>query len=619
MRIAKVAMRQISKIYRPFRSLALSMSAPSLAPVRLSSISLALVVLLGAPTALAQDHQDTQTPSAVQTHDMAAADAPPLTSAFVGSVTAADPRAEAAGMAILRQGGSASDAAIATMLALSVVEPQSSGIGGGGFYVRAAPDGTVETLDGRETAPAGASPEWFLNEDGTLPSFRDSVRSGLSVGVPGNIALAAAAHAKYGKLPWADLFAPAIALARDGFALTRRTAGYLERLPERAGHVQQGRDIYFGDEGQPRPAGSVIRNPAKAAALEAIAKTGPDAFYRGPLAKQIAASVAEKTAREQPMQLSDLAGYEAKFRAPVCAEYRRHTICGMGPPSSGGIAVGQILGQLERFNLAALGPRNPLTWHLFLESQRLAYADRGLYLADSDFVPVPIEGLLDPQYLAERSALIAPDKAMAEVQPGKPAGADQALAEGEEATEQGTSHFSIASADGTIISYTSTIEGPFGSGLMTSGFYLNNELTDFSRSPSREGVLVANRVEGGKRPRSSMAPTVVFDPQGQPVLAIGAAGGGTIPVQTARSIIGVIDFGLSAKEALRLPFIMGFRGRVMVEKGTWLEGASEAFAQLGHGEIIARSPPLKAGALKREGDIWEAARDPRIEEGLVIP
>ena len=538
---------------------------------------------------------------------------------FAGSVTAADPRAQEAGMEMLRRGGSATDAAIATMLALTVVEPQSSGIGGGGFYLRGAPDGSVISLDGRETAPSGAYPEWFLNEDGSTPPFMESVKSGLSVGVPGNIALAANAHARHGKLPWAVLFEPAIGLARDGFAINFRLADYLRRMPERAAYVQAGQDWFYDVFGQPRPAGFIVRNEQLAQTLEAIAARGPEAFYTGAIAEAIAQEVAQTTLRDNPMTTEDIAAYESKERAPVCGSYRGYRICGMGPPSSGGIAVLQILGQIERFDLRALGARNPATWHLFLESQRLAYADRELYLADSDFVPVPVEGLIDPAYLAKRSALISETTKLAEVEAGVPAGASTALADGDEPEEQGTSHLAAVSADGTMVSWTSTIEGPFGSGLMAAGFYLNNELTDFSRSPERDGRLVANRVEGGKRPRSSMAPTVVWDPQGRPVLAVGAAGGGTIPVQTARAIIGVVDFGLSPKDALGLPFVMAFGNRVLIEKGTWLENAQVAFGEFGHSELMVREAPVKGGALGRNGDIWEAARDPRIDVGVTVP
>ncbi|MEL7690057.1 gamma-glutamyltransferase [Citromicrobium bathyomarinum] len=536
-----------------------------------------------------------------------------------GAVSAADPRAQEAGEQILRQGGTATDAAIAVMLALTVVEPQSSGIGGGGFMVRGAADGSVTSYDGRETAPAGATPDWFLDASGNVPSFRDSVRSGLSVGVPGNLALAAKAHAEHGKLPWADLFAPAIALARDGFRVNPRLNTSLSESSDTGARSAEARALFYDGSGKPLPVGTTLRNPALASTLEKIAKAGPEAFYRGEVAQQIASTVADDTPRPDPMNLRDIEGYVAKERAPVCGKYRAFRICAMGPPTSGGIAVLQMLGQLERFDLASLGPRNPETWHLFVESQRLAYADRELYLADSDFVPVPSQGLIAPDYLARRSALIQSGSSMSDVKPGSPAGADTALADGDEPAEHGTSHIAVVDDAGTMISYTSTIESAFGSGLMVDGFYLNNELTDFSRSPTVDGKLVANRVEGGKRPRSSMSPVVVYDPQGNPFMAVGAAGGSTIPVQTARTMIGVIDFGLAPEDAMGLPFVMAFGDSVMLEQGTWLVDSQDAFRALGHASLSVRPAPVKAGIVVRRDGKWVAARDPRLSGQLDLP
>jgi len=547
--------------------------------------------------------------------DAPAASTPPIG----GAVSAADPRAEAAGYEILRKGGNATDAAIAVMLALTVVEPQSSGIGGGGFMVHGGPDGAVTTFDGRETAPAGATPEWFLDAEGKVPPFGESVRSGLSVGVPGNVALAAKAHAEHGKLAWAELFGPAIALARDGFRINPRLNASLADNKDRGARSEAAMALYYDAAGDPLPVGTTIRNPALAAVLESIALEGREAFYRGDLAGEIARTVAEDTPRQTPMNTRDIAGYRAKEREALCAPYRAYRVCAMGPPTSGGIAVLQILGQLERFDLAALGPQNPATWHLFLESQRLAYADRELYAADSDFVPVPVEGLLAPDYLAKRSALISPDGTLASVEAGTAMGAPTALADGDEPEERGTSHIAVVDGSGAMISYTSTIEGPFGSGLMVEGFYLNNELTDFSRSPMVDGRLVANRVEPGKRPRSSMSPVIVYDPQGRPFMAVGAAGGGTIPVQTARSIIGVIDFGLAPEAALGLPFAMAFGDSVLLEEGTWLEQSQAAFRALGHDMLTVRAAPVKAGIVARQDGEWVSARDPRLVGQLELP
>lgn len=540
-------------------------------------------------------------------------------SAFSGAVSAADPRAQAAGEEILNKGGSATDAAIAVMLALNVVEPQSSGIGGGGFLVRGEADGDVTTYDGRETAPAGATQEWFLDEEGGVPPFMASVLSGLSVGVPGNIALAAKAHEAHGKLPWQELFVPAIRLAREGFLVNPRLNNSLSSAKNRAAFGETGRTLFFDASGEPLSVGTRIRNEEFARTLEDIAKEGPESFYSGEMAQELAATVAAATPRPGAMTRGDISAYEARQRDAVCTPYREYRICSMGPPTSGGVAVQQMLGQLERFDLTTLGADNPVTWHLFLESQRLAYADRELYLADSDFVRVPLEGLIAEDYLTQRSMLISKDRSMASVEAGQPNGAPTAQADGDELEERGTSHLAVVDRDGTMISYTSTIEGAFGSGLMVGGFYLNNELTDFSRSPEVGGKPVANRVEGGKRPRSSMSPTVVYDPQGAPFMVVGAAGGSTIPVQTARSIIAAIDFGLDAEASLGLPFTMAFGDQILLEEGTWLEHAAEAFRALGHTELLVRPAPVKGGALLYRKGKWQSARDPRLASQLEMP
>jgi len=543
-----------------------------------------------------------------------AASSDPTLNASDGAVSAADPRATAAGEAILAKGGSATDAAIAVMLALTVVEPQSSGVGGGGFMVHAGADG-VTTFDGRETAPASATGSRFLDDDGERLPFETRVMSGLSVGVPGNFALAAEAHAKYGKLPWAELFEPAIVLARDGFVMNRRLNKSLTDSKERAGRTAAARAIFFGSDGEPLPVGTRITVPALAETYERIAALGPQAFYKSS-AQALAEYVAAATPRDGVMVAADISSYEAKTREPVCTRYRIYTVCGMGPPSSGGVAVSQMLGQLERFDLAAMGPKSAEFWHLFLESQRVAYADRELYLADSDFVEVPVEGLINRYYLASRSALIDPARALESVEPGTPPGAPTARADGDEPPENGTTHFAVVDAEGNAVSYTSTVEGAFGSGLHWGGFYLNNELTDFSSSPAINGVPVANRVEGGKRPRSSMAPTIVFDENGEVLLVIGAAGGPTIPVQVTRSIIGVLDFGMSAEEALGLPLIMAFGSTVITEEDSVVAGMLDDLRARGHEQIRLLAPRGKANALLRTEDGWEAAGDPRIADML---
>ncbi|MBA4044975.1 MAG: gamma-glutamyltransferase [Erythrobacter sp.] len=538
--------------------------------------------------------------------------APALTPA--GAVSSADPRATAAGEAILAQGGSSSDAAIAVMLALTVVEPQSSGIGGGGFLVRAdANTGALMTYDGRETAPAAATPTRFLDAEGKILPRETRVFSGLSVGVPGNIALAAKAHAAHGKLPWAKLFEPAIALAEGGFVMNRRLYESLKGNKGRADKSDYARSVFFGADGEPLPVGATVKVPQLAETFRKLAAEGPAAFYGPAPAAALAEHVAAATPQDGRMTAADITGYTAKERAPVCARYRVYKVCGMGPPSSGGIAVIQMLGQLERFDLAALGPDSPQFWHLFIESQRLAYADRELYSGDADFVDVPVNGLIDATYMATRSALISPTARIAKPEAGVPPGAPLARGDGPEEPEQGTTHFAVVDAQGSAVSYTSTIEGAFGSGLHWRGFYLNNELTDFTLTPEADGKPVANRVEGGKRPRSSMAPTIVFDASGKPVLVIGAAGGPTIPVTVARAIIGVLDFRMGAQDALAMPFAMSFGDTLLIEEDTALAAMQAELAALGHTAIRVGPAPIKANALRLRADgRWEAATEPRL-------
>jgi gamma-glutamyltranspeptidase/glutathione hydrolase len=539
------------------------------------------------------------------------------------AVSAADPRAQAAGETILDLGGSAVDAAIAVMLALTVVEPQSSGIGGGGFMLHGSREGDVLSYDGRETAPSHATDTWFLNPDGSLPDFRASVESGLSVGVPGNIKMAAMVHRQHGKLLWSELFAPAIELARNGYSMNQRLYDSIKVRSDFVAASEQAKSLYFDSHGEILPPGTIIQNPELADAFEIIASLGPDSFYQGALADQISRRVARQTPEGTGIRLTDLRLYEAKIRDAVCGTYRGYRICSMGPPSSGGIAILQILGQLERFDLRSLGVNNFTTWHLFLESQRLAYADREIYIADPDFIPVPTEQLINANYLARRGELISPIARRAIVEPGAPEGHESSWADGLEPEEQGTSHFSVVDLEGNMVSYTSTIESAFGSGIMANGFFLNNELTDFSRIPAVNGLPVANRVEAGKRPRSSMAPTVIWDPEGEPFMVVGAAGGATIPVSTARAIIGVIDFDLSAQDALALPFAMANSEGVLVEAGTWLEDMHSEFVRLGYDSVIVKEMvqevPIKVNAILRQKEGWISEREPRVEPQLNIP
>jgi gamma-glutamyltranspeptidase/glutathione hydrolase len=548
----------------------------------------------------------------------AATKAPPATKGHtraapaIGTVSAADPRAVAAGVEILKAGGTATDAAIATMLALGVVEPQSSGLAGGGFWVRHDARAGFTTIDARETAPMAADPHWFY-ADGQPLSHAAAVPGGRSVGVPGALRGMALAHRDGGRLPWARLFAPAIRLARDGWRLSPR---FVTGLATYGVHLTpETRALFSGADGRPLPVGSLVRNPAQAALMERIARLGPDAFYVGPEAQKIVAAV--NTAQRNPSKMTagDLASYEAKPRPPVCVTYRAYKICGMGPPSSGGITVLMILKQLERFDMARLGKDSPVAWHLFAESSRLAYADRDLYVGDPDFVTVPVAGLLDAGYLAGRSALISPDHALATVTAGAPAGAPPRMPVPAREVA-GTTDLAVVDARGDVVEVTTTVEGPFGSGLSVDGTVLNNQLTDFDIVPDHvdaagHGYLVANRVEPGKRPRSSMAPTIVYGPDGHVRLAVGAAGGSTIIAQVAKAIMGVLDFGMSAQDAIATGLVFA-PGPVVVEADTDRAAMVPALRALGD-QVTVAPLGLKANAIEWKGGRWAGAADPRSE------
>jgi gamma-glutamyltranspeptidase/glutathione hydrolase len=529
-------------------------------------------------------------------------------------VSAADPRAAEAGAELLRQGGSAADAALATLLALTVVEPQSSGIGGGGFLVYDDGRPDPSTYDGRETAPGAANETWFF-VGGKPLTFPTVIPGGRSTGVPGNIRMMALAHRDQGRLPWARLFDPAIRLARDGFRITPRLFAALERSRDTAALTPAGRALFYQPDGSPKPAGTLVRNPELAAFLEQVARTGPERFYSGQNAAAIASAVSTAPVNPAPMTAADVAGYQAKAREPVCTLYRDHRICGMGPPSSGSLAVATILKQLERFELGRLGPNNPQSWHLLADSMRLAFADRDRYVADPDFVSVPLTGLTNPAYMLGRSALIDPNRALKDVQAGNPIGAPR-VAAGLTPEVISTSHFVAVDRWGEVASLTSTIESAFGSGLVVNGYYLNNELTDFSLVPNVDNRWVANRVQAGKRPRSSMAPTIVYGPDGRVRLAVGAAGGPTIIAQVAKAIIGVVDWNMTAQQALAAPVLYAPGNTVYLERGSALEAMAPALRAYGH-KVELRDPSFKANAIERVGGRWMGASDPRSEGAAV--
>lgn len=529
-----------------------------------------------------------------------------------GVVSAADPRAAEAGAEILRQGGNATDAALAVLLALTVVEPQSSGIGGGGFLVLDDGKGRLLTLDGREKAPKAATPDWFKVEDKYL-SVAEAIPGGKSVGVPGNVSMMAEAHRRHGRLKWRQIFQPAIRLAGDGFVVSERLNAFLERFSKTAALSEEGRALYYPG-GKPVAAGTVLRNPRLAAFLERLSREGAKAFYSGQNAAAIVDAVNNAPRNRSAMTLADMASYRVKARPPVCANYRKYRLCGMGPPSSGATTVFGALGILEKFDLPAMGKDSPTAWHLIVEAQRLAYADRERYLADPDFVDVPVAGLLAPDYLAARAQLVATDRTMPSVAPGNPAGVKVAMTDGPRQTENGTSHFAVIDRNGMAASLTSTIESAFGSGLMVNGYFLNNELTDLSIVPEVNGKPVANRVESGKRPRSSMAPTIVYGPDGKVKLAVGAAGGVTIPAQVLKAIIAVIDWNLPVDQALGLPVIFAPGGNtVFVEGGTEHEQLIPVLNGLGHPDVRLRERSFKANAVEVRGGKLVGAADPRSE------
>ena len=500
-------------------------------------------------------------------------------------VAAAHPDAVAAGLEMLRRGGSAADAAIAVQLVLNLVEPQSSGIGGGAFllFYDAEKNQTI-AFDGRETAPIAATPDLFLTADGTPMKFGAALVGGRSVGTPGTVALLARVFQEHGKLTWPELFAPAIRLAQQGFIVGPRLATMLaSERGQRLRTYAAARDYFFPD-GKPLQAGTRKTNPQFAETLIAIAERGPRAFYAGAIAEDIVAAVRNAPGNPGRLSLADLASYDIVRRAPVCHGYRSYRICGMGPPSSGGLTVGLTLGMLTRFDLVSMGPDDPRSWHLLAEASKLAFADRNQYMADGDFVPVPEAGLLNPDYIAKRAAFIRRETAiLPPVIHGLPPGAPTPKRAPDNQTGRpGTSHISIVDGAGNAVSMTTTIEGAFGSQLMVRGFLLNNELTDFSFLPSKDGQPVANRVEPRKRPRSSMAPTIVFNADNSLRLVVGSPGGSRIIGYVAKTLVAVLDWNLDIQAALDLGHVVNRNGATDFEAGTEAEALVPAFKALGH-------------------------------------
>ena len=509
---------------------------------------------------------------------------------------AANPLAAEAGREMLRQGGSAIDAAIAMQAVLTLVEPQSSGIGGGAFIMLW--DGkNVHAYDGRETAPAGATERLFLRADGTPMTFPEAQIGGRSVGTPGVLRALEMAHKKTGHLQWAKLFEPAIRLSEQGFAISPRLHAliaadrYIPQSPDMAAY-------FLNADGTAKVTGTLLKNPALAAVFKRIAKEGPDALYQGPIADEIARKV---QGNRNPGSLSqaDLQAYTAKERAPLCTDYKQWKVCGMSPPSSGGIAIAQILGTLQALEarephlaLALMPPvksaspaglePTPESVHLLAEAGRLAFADRGLYVADADFVPVPVAGLVAPDYLAKRAALIS-ERSMGTAQPGKPAGIQVAYAPDRSPLRISTSQVVAVDDQGGAVSMTTTVEAAFGAHVMVQGFLLNNQMTDFSFIPEEYGQPVANRVEAGKRPRSAMAPTLVFDRRsGELLAAVGSPGGSQIIEYVSKSLVAMLDWNLDPQAAISLPNFGSRNGATELEQGLFSPALKQALKDKGH-------------------------------------
>lgn len=525
-------------------------------------------------------------------------------------VVAAHPLAADAGLQILRRGGSALDAAIATQMVLNLVEPQSSGIGGGGFLLHyGASNRALRAYDGRETAPRAATPALFLDVEGKPMGFAQALVGGRSVGAPGLVPMLEAAHRQHGRLPWRELFAPAIALAEEGFAISPRLHALLER-DRFLRDDPRSRSLYYEPSGRARAAGAVLRNPELAATLRAIAADGSRALAAGDIASDIVAAVRTHPRNPGLLTLQDLAGYRPIEREPLCAQYRQWRVCGMPPPSSGGVAVLQILKLLETRELRQLAPDSLMAAHLLTEAGRLAYADRNAYVADPAFVPVPLRAMLAPTYLRERAALIDPRRSI-DLAPAGRLTARSPIG-GESPEQPATTHLTVLDRNGNVVALTSTIESAFGARLMVRGFLLNNELTDFSFAPERDGERVANRVEGGKRPRSSMAPTMVFDRHGQLVLTIGSPGGNWIINYVARALVAVLDWQLELPQAFALPHVGSRNGPTELERGTSAQALRHGLELLGHRvQEIDMTSGLHGMQRTRTG--WLGAADPRRE------
>ena len=530
-------------------------------------------------------------------------------------VAAANPYAARAGYEILRQGGSAIDALITTQLVLNLVEPQSSGIGGTGLVVYFDSDNSkLFSWEGRETAPGAVTPGLFLDQNGQPLSFYDAVVGGHSVATPGLLKLLHTVHRKHGRLPWATLFQPAIKLAQEGFQVSPRLARLVAMDQERLSRYQATKEYFFPDN-QPIRSGDLLKNPAFAETLSVLARRGIGAFYQGEIARDMVTAIHSLPDRPGLLSMADLKNYQVIAREPVCQEYRQMQVCGMGPPSSGGLVIGQTLGMLAHYDLPTMGPDNPHSWRLIGDASRLAFADRGLYIADPAYTAVP-HGLLDGSYLRQRSKLLASDKALAKVAPGSPPGSRQLCQAADSALElPATTHISIVDGEGNAVAMTSSIENAFGSRLMVRGFLLNNSMTDFSFRPTVNGKAVANAIAPGKRPLSSMSPTIVLQ-DNAPYMVLGSAGGARIIGHVLKTLIAHLDWGLPVDQAISLPHRINMSGPYELEAGTDAELLAKPLTRMGFQVSVREiNSSLHAIVVKPSG--LEGAADPR-REGAVM-
>ena len=536
-------------------------------------------------------------------------------------IAAANPYAAQAGADILAEGGSAADAAVAVQAVLTLVEPESSGLAGGAFMLHWTPDNEkIDAYDGRETAPAGATSDMFLDDDGKPLGIVPAILSGRSIGTPGVVALLALAHKQHGKLPWAALFEPAIKLAENGFKVSQKLHDAIARDPALA-MMPGSRDYFFTTDANgkrlPVAAGSLLKNPELAKTLKIVAAQGRDGFYKGPVAQAIVDAVHSAPSRPGTLSMADLAGYQAKDRAAICRSYRDYQVCTMPPPTSGGITTLQILGILESFDMGQIEPMSLVAIHFIAEAEKLAYADRGKFIGDPDFVNVPVDAMLDATYLRRRAALIDPSLSMKQAKPGQ--------LNNKEADAQGlnvsvaypsTSHFVIADPSGNVVSMTTSVEAPFGSHLMAGGMILNNQLTDFSFLPEENGKPVANAVAPGKRPMSAMDPVIVLTKAGNFYAALGSPGGSRIIGYVTESLIAVLDWKMDMQQAINLPRFLDRNGPLEIEEGTSLEKLIPQLKQLGHQVREERTHSGLQGIMMTPTGLVGGA-DPR-REGKVI-